>query len=129
MIEILIFSFLITLLFTPFGIFFQKGDSLRTFSLQLIYGLILISFISLLINFFAPLNQYFNSIIIIIGLIIIVKFYKVYLNKKFLIFCVTSSIIIFLLITESNVYRPDAGLYHLPYIGILNVEKIIFGII
>ena len=43
MIEILIFSFLITLLFTPFGIIFQKGGSLRTFSLQLIYGLILIS--------------------------------------------------------------------------------------
>ncbi len=128
MIEILIFSFLITLLFTPFGIVFQKGDSLRTFSLQLIYGLILISFISLLINFFAPLNQYLNSIIIVIGLIIIVKFYKIYLNKKFLIFCAISSIIIFLLITESNVYRPDAGLYHLPYIRILNDEKIIIGL-
>ncbi len=29
---------------------------------------------------------------------------------------------------ESNVYRPDAGLYHLPYIGILNTEKIIIGL-
>lgn len=128
MIEILIFSFLITLLFTPFGIIFQKGVNLRAFSLQLIYGLILISFISLLINFFVPLNQYLNSVIIIIGLFLIIKFYKIYLNRKFLIFCTTSSIIIFLLITESNVYRPDAGLYHLPYIRILNDEKIIIGL-
>ena len=25
-------------------------------------------------------------------------------------------------------YRPDAGLYHLPYVKILNDEKIIFGL-
>ena len=30
--------------------------------------------------------------------------------------------------SESDVYRPDAGLYHLPFIGILNSEKIIFGL-
>ena len=35
---------------------------------------------------------------------------------------------IFILLLESNVYRPDAGLYHLPYINILNDEKIIFGL-
>ena len=33
-----------------------------------------------------------------------------------------------LILSESNVYRPDAGLYHLPYIGILNSEKIILGL-
>ena len=33
-----------------------------------------------------------------------------------------------LLIIGSNVYRPDAGLYHLPYINILNNEKIIIGL-
>jgi hypothetical protein len=33
-----------------------------------------------------------------------------------------------LLLLESNVYRPDAGLYHLPYINLLNEEKIIFGL-
>ena len=45
-----------------------------------------------------------------------------------MLFLFISSIIISLLITESNVYRPDAGLYHLPYIKILNDEKIIFGL-
>ena len=39
-----------------------------------------------------------------------------------------SSSLILLLINESNTYRPDAGLYHLPYINILNNEKIIFGL-
>ena len=33
-----------------------------------------------------------------------------------------------LTIIFDNVYRPDAGLYHLPYTKILNSEKIIFGI-
>ena len=33
-----------------------------------------------------------------------------------------------LLISKSNTYRPDAGLYHLPYTNILNEEKIIFGL-
>jgi hypothetical protein len=32
------------------------------------------------------------------------------------------------LILLSNVNRPDAGLYHLPYIAILNEYKIIFGL-
>ena len=39
-----------------------------------------------------------------------------------------STFLIFILILESNVYRPDAGLYHLPYTKILNDEKIIFGL-
>jgi len=38
------------------------------------------------------------------------------------------SIIVFLLIAKSNIYRPDAILYHLPYTSILNEEKIIFGL-
>ena len=32
------------------------------------------------------------------------------------------------MITSSNVYRPDAGLYHLPFINIINQEKIIVGL-
>ena len=61
-------------------------------------------------------------------LVLIVKFRHIFLTTKYLIFCFLSSIIIFLLIASSNVYRPDAGLYHLPFINILNHEKIIFGL-
>ena len=38
------------------------------------------------------------------------------------------SFLVSLLLIKSHAYRPDAGLYHLPYISILNNEKIIFGL-
>ena len=50
------------------------------------------------------------------------------LQNNFFLFLIISTIIITLLIYESHVYRPDAGLYHLPYIKILNDEKILFGL-
>ena len=128
MFEIFISSFIATFFYTPYGYLFQKGNNIRSLSLQLIFGLILLSFFSLIINFFSPLDNVICTIFLIIGLFIIIKLKKVYLKKKYLIFCLLSSIILFLLITNSNVYRPDAGLYHLPYIGILNNEKIIIGL-
>ncbi len=128
MFEIFIFSYLVTFFYTPYGFLFEKGSNLRSFSIQLIFGLIFISFFALLLNFFTPLNQIINSIFLILSIFIISKFKDTYLSKKYLIFCFFSSLIIFLLITNSNVYRPDAGLYHLPYVNILNEEKIILGI-
>lgn len=128
MIEIFILSFCATFLQTPFGYLIQKGSNLRSFSMQHIYGLIILSFFALLLNFFTPLNEFVNSIFLILGLILIIKYYRVFLTKKYFLYSIISSLIIFLLITSSDVYRPDAGLYHLPYIKILNEEKIIFGI-
>ena len=128
MFEIFVLSFIATFLYTPIGYLIEKGSNIRSFSLQLIFGLIILSFFSLLINFFSPLNKTINTIILLLSLFIIGKYWRLYLSKKFLVFCIFSSIIIFLLISGSNVYRPDAGLYHLPYISILNQEKIIFGL-
>ena len=128
MLKIFIFSFLVTFFYTPYGYFFEKGTNLRSFSLQLIFGLIVISFFAILLNFFTPLNQILNSFFLFLSIFIIFKFKHIFLIKKYFIFCFFSSLIIFLLITNSNVYRPDAGLYHLPYINILNEEKIILGI-
>ena len=34
----------------------------------------------------------------------------------------------FIIITFSNINRPDAGLYHLPFVKILNENKLIFGL-
>ena len=110
MIKIILSSFLVTLLYTPFGIFFQKGKNLRSFSLQLIFGLIIISFVALFLNFFFPLNQLLNSFFLIFSLILLFKYRKIYINKEYLIFCSLSSILIFLLIANSDIYRPDAGL-------------------
>jgi len=128
MFEIFILSFLATFFYTPYGYFFQKGNGISSLSLQLVFGLIILSFFSLITNFFAPLSKFINTFFLILGFIIIWKYKEVYLRKKYFIFCFLSSIILFLLLTKSNVYRPDAGLYHLPYISILNNEKIIIGL-
>lgn len=130
MISVFFNSFLIVLLFTPFGLFLSKKKQINLyyFSKQLIFGLIIISFIALFLNFFVPLNQRINTLILIVPTILILINFRTYFNKTFLLFLIISSLIVFILILESNVYRPDAGLYHLPYIKIINDEKIIFGL-
>ena len=127
MLEIFIYSLIISVLFTPFGVFFigNQHRNLYWFTKELIYGLVVLSFLAILFNFFYPLNIYVNSTILLFFLIIFIKYKEYYLNFKFLKFTIILSFLITLLITESNVYRPDAGLYHLPFIGILNSEKII----
>ena len=130
MLEVFFYSFLITILFTPFGVFFTgRGDnSILEYSKQQLFGLFVLSFIAVFLNFFFPLGKVLNSVSIPISIFIIIYFRKKFLNLKFIKFCLLSSFIITLLILESEVYRPDAGLYHLPYVGILNSEKIIAGI-
>ena len=130
MLIIFINTFLIILVFTPYGLLLsnKNKNTLEYFSVQLIYGSIILCFIALSLNFFFSLNKFLNTVILILPIIILIKERKIYFSKEFLLFLFISSIIISLLITESNVYRPDAGLYHLPYIKILNDEKIIFGL-
>ncbi len=92
------------------------------------YGLIILTFIALFLNFIFPLSKNLNTLVLIIPLIFLIKKKEIYFNFQFLLFLLLSTIIISLLILESDVYRPDAGLYHLPYIKIINDEKIIFGL-
>ena len=130
MVQIFFYSFLISIFTIPFAHFFlniQKRNN-YFFSKEMIFGIILVSFFALLINFFFRLNLYISSLLPLISLIIILKSKNKFFNLNFLKFLLLNSFIITLLISESNVYRPDAGLYHLPYIGIINTEKIIFGI-
>ena len=98
---------------------------------QSIFGFILISFFALLINFFTSLNQVINSIflLLLISLIIIFQYKKIFQNFKLIfLFSILSGLITFFLICLDNIYRPDGGLYHYPFIKILNNEKIILGI-
>ena len=129
MFELIFFSILTVIILTPCGYIFNKhnNNNIINLSNDLIYGLILISFITLLINFFFPLNSVINSLILILPLLIIFKNLKIYFSLNFLKFVIFNSIIVFLLVAKSNIYRPDAILYHLPYINVLNEEKIIFG--
>ena len=130
MFELFFLSILAIIILTPCGYIFNKHNNINIINLSndLIYGIILISFITLLINFFFPLSAMINSLILMLPLLIIFKNLKIYFSFNFLKFLILSSIIVSLLIAKSNIYRPDAILYHLPYISILNEEKIIFGL-
>jgi len=92
-----------------------------------ILGTVIASFLSLLINFFFPLNLINNSIVFI-TIILVFFFKKNNLNSKDYLFLLISSCSSFLLILYDNEYRPDSALYHLPYVQILNENKIILGL-
>lgn len=133
MFNIFLLSILATLLFLPLGLVLNKKNlnSIMYYdnlSRIFIYSLIFVSFLSLMLNFFIPLTKNINSLFLILSLIISYFYRNYFLNLKYLIFIIIISLIVFLLITKSNTFRPDAGLYHLPYISILNNEKIIFGL-
>ena len=130
MLELVFFSILSVIIITPLGYIFTKhnNNNIINLSNDLIYGIILISFITLLLNFFFPLNIVVNSLILLLPLFFFLKNLKIYYSFNFFKFVVINSIIVFLLVAKSNIYRPDAILYHLPYTSILNEEKIIFGL-
>ena len=90
-------------------------------------GIVFISFVSLILNFFTSLNQYLNTFVC--SLFIIYFFAQINFNqlKKTLFCSLIISLIAYITFILDSSNRPDAGLYHLPYISILNEHKIIFG--
>ena len=129
------FYFFFTILLTNFSyLILGKYVSSRFFknlfhySIEfLIIGLISVGFIAFIINFFLPLNVYVNSIFTLIILTSLL-FFKISLNRDELIMCIITSILVLFLIIYDNEYRPDAGLYHLPFTQILNESNIIIGL-
>ena len=103
-------------------------DNNNNFFDKIIFGFILISLISLIINFIYPLNKLINTFfqIIVIGSIFFSsrKSLKIDEIKKILLI----SILVLILVSFDTENRPDAYLYHLPYSQILNEYKIIVGI-
>ena len=131
--QILFSSLFIILNFYIFGSFFANKishhNNVCKFSLSSILGAISISFISLLINFFLPINQIIGNIFLIFSLIVFLIFFYFEKNKlEIFIYSITASILVTILIFYSNIYRPDAGLYHLPYIQLIQENKILLGI-
>ena len=113
-----------------FKIFLVKEKVLKKNLNELpLFGIILLSFISLLLNFIFPINKILGTIIFITGLLFF--FNEIRKNNligfKMIKLILISSIITFFLIAFSNIYRPDAGLYHLPFLSILNENKILIG--
>ena len=81
------------------------------------------------LNFFFPLNLFINTFIFF-GLLFYF-FWDQYRNniniKKIVLNILTISVITFIILFLSNINRPDAGLYHLPFTKLLNESKIILG--
>ncbi len=117
------------------GIIFNKifnkiESNHKNFNETFIFGIIFLSFNALVINFFIPISKYVGTFFLIVSFIyfFIILFqssYKIKYLKKILILIILT----FLLIAFSNINRPDAGLYHLPYVSIINENTIIFGIV
>ena len=130
MFNLLFVSFLGVIITLPFGYLLLKNHerTINSYSKILLYGIIVISFISIFLNFFTPLNKIICTLLILISIYIIFKNKNFFFNIVFLKFSVIASLIVFILVFNSTVYRPDAYLYHLPFIDILNEFKIIIGL-
>lgn len=134
MLNILISSFISSIIIIINGVIFTKlifNTKVNEINIYEsgIYGFISIGFISLIINFIFPINKFIGSIFFVSSLIIFLIFFFNFKKKGeliIIIFFVTLTS--FLLVTSANVNRPDAGLYHLPYIRILQENKIILGL-
>ncbi len=137
MIQLISFFFIASICTVLTGSFFLKLISKRdnnyefSFSEKGIYGLIILSFISLLANFFFSISHLISIILFIIPLIFIIIEFK-NINKIFIKKVVSHSIIISIIacifVAFDNIQRPDGGTYHLPYIKIINDYKIFLGV-
>ena len=105
-------------------------NNFSNYCLQIINGSIILSFIALLSNFFSGLNLLFNSLVflVLIFYAFYKKSYKILFNKTNIKILILISLFSTILIFLSNSNRPDSGLYHFPFIKLLNDEKIIMGI-
>jgi hypothetical protein len=128
--DILLFSTLTNFLYFCCGklIVPEKNNNFHSQFYIYFIGFIIISFIALLLNFFIPLTPLINSIVYSAIICLFAIKTKFIFNKKDIKFLLASSFLTFLFIIYSTVNRPDAGLYHLPYISIINDNKIIFGL-
>ena len=99
---------------------------LKNYSEIILLGTIFLTFIGLVSNFISSLNPIFNSFLFFFSflLFLFIKELKLILLIKTLLLISCIGFITFILDSSNT---PDAGLYHLPYISILNNEKIIFG--
>ena len=103
----------------------------KNYSELALMGIIISSMLAFLVNFFVSLNRYVNDLLFILPFIVLLFNSHIKVNlefKKLLKLSLIVAIISTLVISYDNVYRPDAGSYHLPFISILNDNKIIIGL-
>lgn len=105
-----------------------KTDTKKNFLEQILFGVIVITFIITFAHFFINISFIVSIFILIFGLLIF--FAKKEYEIKNLKFSIKYLIILFLLlpIFINQKYHEDFGYYHLPYIIATVNEKIIFGL-
>ena len=94
-------------------------------------GIITASILPFLLNFFINLNRYLNDLLFILPFVVVFFSNKIKKDldfQKIIYISLIIALISTILISYDNVYRPDAGSYHLPFISILNDNKIIIGL-
>ena len=131
MLTILFNSILSSFILISSGFFLKKKKKLEVVDICEIafFGAIFLSFISIALNFILPINRLLSNIVFISLIILFILSYKNFYNLKNI--CVTilcTGCITSLILTLDNIYRPDAGLYHLPYTNIINENNIIIGL-
>ena len=124
--------FLLSLFLALCGFLIKKtifnSNDVENFEENCLFGFLLIGFIALFINFFYPLNLFFNNIIFLLLIYFAFKLGFFNQNKKKMIKnTVYISSLSFILFIYSNVNTPDALLYHLPYSRLINEHKIVIG--
>jgi len=105
----------------------EKEFQIEDFPFIFIIGLLISAFIAIFLNFFFPINYLVTSIFIIISSMLGIFYIFYEKNIKSVLYIFLLSFIVFILVYKStNVV--DFGLYHAPYIGIINSEKIVIGL-
>lgn len=135
MLEIVFFCILSSISFFSAGQIFtsklilSKVNLSDNAAISIIFGILILGFLALFINFFISLDLIINTSIFFLLIIFFLKYILNNINKAkgLIIDILIISIIAALSIYLSNINRPDAGLYHLPFTKILNDSKIIFG--
>ena len=133
--KIFCFSYVTCYLYFFYGYLFSYKDNksilqLHTNDIEKIslQGIIFVSFIALFLNFFISLNILLNTLFLGLGLLLYFIDNKKFLNKKLIKYNFIIAILSTLLLLFANINRPDAALYHLPFISVLNEHKLIIGL-
>ena len=111
------------------GLFFKKYFT--SFSSNFgeigLFGFLQLYLLVIFLHFFTPINIYIGLFIIIVGLAyFLINFKTIKFNFHKIEFFLI--LILFLLLSLSVNLHDDYGLYHLPYIKIVQEFKIIFGL-
>ncbi len=117
-----------SIVITGYGKSFCKYFNINSssLSLEIIFGCFFLGSLGLIFNFFFPINLIITNIISILGVLLFIYYLKDI--KKEIKYLIIITVIALLTGIYETSNRPDAGLYHLPYISNLNENKIILGL-